>query len=161
MLLLFPPGNFAWVEFKDFGQLSGISGHLVIHLEQDVKLYTCPCPHADDAYSIRGGDCKYPSSAGLRSHVLHRWSQGGFQKIRAIACAWVCWVCTGAADFMHRCSGAYRTGWDVAKKSQFLSSIPLLFGFSILYTVFTLSFHLATKISFELAESSGSSDTAL
>jgi len=67
MLPLFPPGRSVWVEFRDSGQLSGISGHLAIHLEQDGKLYTCLCPHADDASSTCRGDCAEPRSAGLQS----------------------------------------------------------------------------------------------
>lgn len=67
MCLLFPPGNPVWVEFRDFGQLSGISGHLAIHLKQDGKFYTCLCPHADDASSTCRGCCTYPRSTGLQS----------------------------------------------------------------------------------------------
>lgn len=80
---------------------------------------------------------------------------------QSIAHAWVCWVFTSAADFKHRCSGTYWTGWHVAQTALFFSSIQLLLGFSILYTVFNLPFCLATKISFGLAEFSGSSDTTL
>lgn len=65
--LLFPPGNPVWVEFRDFGQLSGISGHLAIHLKQDGKFYTCLCPHADDASSTCRGYCTDPRSTVLQS----------------------------------------------------------------------------------------------
>lgn len=65
--LLFPPGNPVWVEFRDFGQLSGISGHLAIHLKQDGKFYTCLCPRADDASSTCRGYCTDPRSTGLQS----------------------------------------------------------------------------------------------
>lgn len=65
--LLFPPGNPVWVEFRDFGQLSGISGHLEIHLKQDGKFYTCLCPRADDASSTCRGYCTDPRSTGPQS----------------------------------------------------------------------------------------------
>lgn len=117
MCLLFPPGNPVWVEFRDFGQLSGISGHLAIHLKQDGKFYTCLCPHADDASSTCRGYCTYPRSTGLQSVCY----TGGLEEngnsslfgkagvtvsLLGSECALVLLCPSHRADFMNICSAA-------------------------------------------------------
>lgn len=97
--------------------MSGISGHLAIHLKQDGKLYTCLCPHADDASSTCRGDCADPRSAGLQSMCY----AGGLemdgnsslseksksQRVsRAVNVHRCRCVPAHGADFMHACSTA-------------------------------------------------------